>query len=128
MHLIGFREESGWLTSRWELTYPASWENIQKGAAALYVFFDQTEVFVDGEKIEISGSEDISNLEEHGKLVIRGMSSIVKVPVMITFYNQLQAVDVVVAQANEEFENTDYEKFNHSMCQYLDSAEIAMYR
>ena len=83
---------------------------------------------MDGEKIEISGLEDISSLEEQGKLVIRGMSSIVKVPVMITFYNQLQAVDVVVAQANEEFKNTDYEKFNHSMCQYLDSAEIAMYR
>ncbi|SCY47801.1 hypothetical protein [Butyrivibrio sp. INlla14] len=53
---------------------------------------------------------------------------ILKSPVMIVFYNQSATVDVNVAQVSDEFQNVNYEKFNHSMCQYLDSIELAMYR
>ncbi len=51
-----------------------------------------------------------------------------KVPIMITFYNQTNIVDVNVAKMTDEFSKTDYEKFNKSLCQYLDSIELAMYR
>ena len=47
---------------------------------------------------------------------------------MITFYNQLQAVRCSVACATEEFQVADYEKFNKSLAQYMDSLEIAMFR
>ena len=67
------------------------------------------------------------SIEENGDMTLRGLSKILKVPIMITFYNQLSAVDVNVARATDEFKNTDYEKFNHSLCQYLDSMELAMY-
>ena len=55
------------------------------------------------------------------------ISTILKVPVMITFYNQLQAVDVNVAKVTKEFEVCDYQKFNVSMGQYMDSIELAMF-
>ena len=77
---------------------------------------------------EISNKEDILKLEESGNLVIRGMSAIIKVPLMITLYNQLNVVDVSVAGATEEFREADYQKFNMSMGQYMDSIELAMYR
>ena len=46
---------------------------------------------------------------------------------MLPSFNQLDLVRVTVACANEEFAEADYKKFNLSMCQYLDSAELAMY-
>ena len=48
--------------------------------------------------------------------------------IMITFYNQTNIVDVNVAKMTDEFAVADYEKFNKSLCQYLDSIELAMYR
>lgn len=54
MLLIGVKSDSGWLSSRWNLTYRVGWEHICKEA--------------------------------------------------------------------------DYEKFNKSLCQYMDSIELAMYR
>ena len=47
---------------------------------------------------------------------------------MITFYNQTDLVRATVACATEEFREADYQRFNLSMCQFMDSAELAMYR
>ncbi len=69
----------------------------------------------------------VRELEENGYLTIRGVSEIIRVPLSITFYNQLDIVKVTVACATEEFEEADYKKFNLSMCQFMDSAELAMY-
>ena len=63
-----------------------------------------------------------------GNMTIRGISKIIGVPLMITFYNQLQVVSCSVACATEEFQEADYEKFNKSLAQYMDSLEIAMFR
>ncbi|MCM1496827.1 MAG: hypothetical protein NC089_13655 [Bacteroides sp.] len=68
------------------------------------------------------------NLKEARNLTFRGRSTIIKVPIMITFYNQSNAVDVCVAMMTDEFTKTDYEKFNKSLGQYLDSIELAMYK
>lgn len=128
MLLIHVQEENGWLLSRWNLTYRVGWEHICKAAYSVYDFYGGPEILVDGKKIEILSKDDILKIEEAGNLVIRGMSSIIKVPLMITFYNQLNAVDVSVAGATEEFREADYQKFNMSMGQYMDSIELAMYR
>ena len=61
-------------------------------------------------------------------MVIRGTSDIMKSRVMITFYNQLQFADVHVERSTDEFMEADYQKFNMSFGQYLDSLEIAMHR
>ena len=127
MHLIGVREENGWDISRWELTYRVGWEHIKKGVSTILDLYEHVEVLVDNTSIE--GTKDaIMNAEEGRTMVIRGASKILKAPVMIVFYNQLATVDVNVAQVSDEFQNVNYEKFNHSMCQYLDSIELAMYR
>ena len=49
-------------------------------------------------------------------------------PYIVTFMNQTNVVDVNVAQATAEFSEADYQKFNMSLCQYMDSIELAMYR
>ena len=128
MHLIGVKEDNAWLLSRWRLTYRVGWDTIVKGVSTVYELYEQPEVLMDGKPVQVSAKEDILKLPERGNLCIRDISKIIKVPIMITFYNQLSDVDVNVAQATEEFKGADYERFNHSLCQYLDSIELAMYR
>lgn len=128
MLLVGVKADSGWLSSRWNLTYRVGWEHICKGVHSVYDFYDGAEVLIGGGKAQIGGKDDILKLEEGMNLTVRGMSKILKVPVMITFYNQTQAVDVSVPQMGEEFKEANYEKFNQSLCQYMDSIELAMYR
>ena len=128
MLLIGVKESSGWLLSRWNLTYRVGWEHICKAVQSVYEFYEQPEVLVDNRLITIAGKEDISKLDEASSLTVRGLSTIIKIPIMITFMNQTNIVDVNVAQATSEFSKADYQKFNMSLCQYMDSIELAMYR
>lgn len=110
------------------MTYPVGWENITKAVASVYDYYDQVEVLADGEPVSIGSKDGIKDIPEDRTMTIRGISKIVKAPIMITFYNQLQAVDVSVPREIDEFRDTDYEKFNHSLCQYMDSIELAMHR
>ena len=128
MHLIGLKKEDVWIFSRWELTYPVGWDNITKAVASVYDYYDQVEVLADGEHVSVGSKDEIKDIPEDRTMTIRGISKIVKAPIMITFYNQLQAVDVNVPLDIDEFRDTDYEKFNHSLCQYMDSIELAMHR
>ena len=66
-------------------------------------------------------------LEESGSLTIRGFSKLIGAPLMLVFFNQLDMVRAYVACATEEFAEADYKAFNLSMCQFMDSAELAMY-
>lgn len=126
MHLIGVKAENGWLQSRWNLTYPTSWDSITRGISAVYDFFDRPEILVSGLLVNVLDSNGILKIEESRNMTVRGLCKIIKVPLSITFYNQLAAVDVTVAQTTEEFVGADYEKFNHSLCQFLDSLELKM--
>lgn len=128
MLLIGVREDNGWLLSRWNLTYRVGWEHICKAAKSMFDYYDGLEILVDDKAVEISSKEDIMHIDEARTITVRGMSKIIKVPLMITFYNQTNAVDVSVAIATDEFKGTDYQKFNMSLGQYMDSIELAMYR
>ena len=131
MKLLGVEKRENHLYSEWNLTYRVGWHQIVKAAALIYQYTEDPEILTGdagGEsKVSLKNAEEILNLEEMGYLTIRGMSEILKVPVMITFFNQLDLVRVTVISATEEFAEADYQKFNLSMCQYLDSAEIAMY-
>jgi len=110
------------------LTYPASWEAILKAAKSVYDYYDGLEVLVDYNLIEFQSKEDILKFDESSKLTFRGMSTIIKAPIIITFYNQLDIIDVNVLMTVEEFDSADYEKFNKSLCTYLDSIELTMHR
>lgn len=128
MLLRELQENNGWISSRWQLTYRVGWEHICKAVHSMYEFYAQTEILNNDGPVAIRHRDDILKLEENGKLTIRGMSTILKVPVMITFMNQLDIVEVFVAQATDEFLETDYQTFNLSLCQFMDSIELAMYR
>ena len=128
MLLIGVKEENGWLLSRWNLTYKVGWEHICKAAAAIFDYYDGLEILADGEAVEATAKEDVLHLDEAGDLVVRGMSRIIKAPLMITFYNQTNAVSASVAGVSDEFKEADYQQFNMSLGQYMDSIELAMYR
>ena len=128
MLLLGVGEERGWLMSTFNLTYPVGWDKICKAVSMAYGYYDKVEVLVDNEVIDISSADDILTLDEAGTMTIRGISTIGKAPVMITFFNQLQTVNVAVPCMAGEFEKADYQKFNMSLGQYMDSLELAMYR
>ena len=128
MHLIGTKEDNGWVFSRWELTFPTGWAGILKGVSLDYHYFDHPEILIRGEPVNTESEDAIMDIPEDANMTVRGVSQQLGVPVSITLYNQLQAVNVNVAQATDEFKNTDYEKFNHSMCQFMDSFELAMHR
>ena len=93
----------------------------------VYGYFKKTEILVDGLPIQISQPEEILQIPEAKAISIRGVLTIIDVPVVVTFYNQADYVNAMVACANEEFQNTNYEKFNKSMSQIMDSLELMMY-
>lgn len=128
MLLIGVKENNGWLMSRWNLTYGVGWTEILKACTFSSDFYDKFEILVDNKVVSVQNKEENMNLKEAGDLTFRGISKIIKVPIMITLYNQLDIVDVNVAMATEEFSQADYEKFNKSLAQYLNSIELSMYR
>ena len=114
--------------STFNLTYPVGWDKICKAVSMAYGYYDNVEVLVDNEVIDISSADDILTLDEDGTMTIRGIQTIIKDPVMITFFNQFQTVNVAVPCMAGEFEKADYQKFNMSLGQYMDSLELAMYR
>ena len=128
MLLIGVKENNGQLNSRWILTYKIGWEQKLKACAFSSDYYEQFDILIDNQKVTVENKEEITSLNERSSLTFRGMSTIIKIPIMITFYNQLKEVDVSVAMATEEFSKADYESFNKSLSQYLNSIELAMYR
>ncbi len=128
MLLIGVKENEGWLLSRWNLTYRVEWAKLCKAVHFMYDYYSGLELLLDDRRIEIQNKMELLHLQEGRNLTIRGMSKIIGVPIMITFYNQSEAVDVNVAGMTKEFQNVDYQGFNMSLGQYMDSIEIAMHR
>lgn len=128
MLLLGVKKENDWLLAEYNLTYKVGWENICKAVSLAYEYYDNVEILVDNNKVNINSKEEILQLDEARTMTIRGVSKIIQVPLMITFFNQLQTVRVSVACATDEFQEADYKKFNMSLGQYMDSIELAMYR
>lgn len=128
MLLMAIKENAGWLLSQWNLTYSVGWEQICKAVYSMFDYYDNTEILVDDKRIDLSSKEEVIKIDESGSMTIRGISKIMKAPLMITFFNQTSVVNVNVAQVNEEFKTIDYQKFNLSLCQYMDSIELSMYR
>lgn len=133
MLLRELRQDENWLISKWQLTYSVGWEHIQKAVCAAYDSFVRTDILttsVQGSRTEIetTGKDSVMQIEEAASMTIRGMSRTLGIPLMITFYNQTNVVELFSAKATDEFKSSDYEQFNLSMCQYLDSIELAMYR
>ena len=134
MLLIGITEEPGWIRSTFNLTYRVSWETLLKGVRGVYPYMrdvsqnaDNPEILVDDEIIQISSPDEILAIPEAGSITIRGFAPVIKAPVMLVFHNQVPSVNVAVGRVGEEYQNTDYEKFNKSLCQFMDSIEIMMH-
>ncbi|MGF0039821.1 hypothetical protein ACQRBF_03465 [Peptoniphilaceae bacterium SGI.131] len=128
MLLLATKENGGWVLSQWNLTYAIGWEQICKAVYFMFDYYDNTEILVDDKLIALSSKEEIKKIGEARNMTIRGISKIIKVPLMITFFNQTSTVNVNVAQVNEEFKTVDYRKFNISLCQYMDSIELSIHR
>lgn len=134
MLLIGITEEPGWIRSTFNLTYRVSWETLLKGVRGVYPYMrdvsrngDHPEVLADDEVIQISSPDEILAIPEAGSITIRGYVPVIKTAAMLVFHNQVSYVNVAVGRVGEEFQTTDYEKFNKSMCQFMDSIEIMMH-
>ena len=134
MLLIGFTEEPGWIRSTFNLTYRVSWETLLKGVRGVYPYMrdvsqntDTPEILVDDAIIQISSRDEILAIPEAGSITIRGFSPVIKAPAMLVFHNQVSFVNVAVGRVGEEYQNTDYEKFNKSLGQFMDSIEIMMH-
>ena len=134
MLLIGITEEPGWIRSTFNLTYRVSWETLLKGVRGVYPYMrdvsqnaDNPEILVDDEIIQISSPDEILAIPEAGSITIRGFAPVIKAPAMLVFHNQVPSVNVAVGRVGEEYQNTDYEKFNKSLCQFMDSIEIMMH-
>lgn len=131
MKLADVEKRGAWLFSEWRLTYRVGWGHILKAAALIHHYMKEPEILTgfggSEQKADANDEKGITALEEAGYLTVRGVSEILKVPLMITFFNQLDLVRVTVACATDEFKEADYKAFNLSMCQFMDSAELAMY-
>ena len=116
MLLVEEREENGWIRSTFNLTYRVTWDQLLQAVHGAYPYFANPQVLVDGTQIP-----------EDRAIILRGISTVLNAPLMITFRNQSQAVAVSVGSVNQEFRNTTYEKYNKSMSQLMDSMEIMMH-
>ena len=132
MRLIGVAKENDWLFSEWRLTYRVGWGQILSAGMLIFHYTEDPEIMIgdagESRVVAVRDEKDILSLKESGFLTNRGMSEMIRFPLMITFYNQLDLVRASVACATEEFMEADYKNFNLSMCQFMDSAELAMYR
>ena len=128
MLLIAVKEDKGWLLLKWNLTYAVGWEQILKAAHSMFDYYDSLEILVNNKVLNVSAKGDITKLDEAGSMTVRGLSKILKIPMMITFFNQVNTVYVSVAQTKDEFKTADYQRFNMSLGQYMDSIELSMYR
>ena len=88
---------------------------------------DNPEILVDNAIIQISSPDEILAIPEAGSITIRGFVPVIKTAAMLVFHNQVPSVNVAVGRVGEEYQNTDYEKFNKSLCQFMDSIEIMMH-
>ena len=127
MLLVGEHEEDGWIQSTVPLTSRVAWEQLLRAVYGAYRYFSDPEVLVDGKPVEIGTPEEILTIAEDRNIMLRGISTVIAAPLMISFYNQVQFVNVSVAAVNDEFRDTDYEKYNKSMGQLMDSMEIMMH-
>ena len=128
MLLIGVKKDGGWLYSRWQLTWGAGWNAIVHGAYRLYADLKDPEIYVDGERLpDFEERKDIIDIPEQGKLMIRGVSKTLGIPVMINFMNQTLLVDVTLPASPDVCESTDYETFNRALAPYVDSLELSMF-
>ncbi len=128
MLLINIKDNGNWINSVWNLTYKVGWEHICKAVNSIYDFYQDTEILIENKIVNIVDKKEILEFTESLNLTVRGVSTIIKVPIMITFHNQTDLVEVIVAKATDEFKQIDYQKFNISLGQYMDSIELAMYR
>ncbi len=135
MKLLGVDKDGNdkykWLYSEWALTYRVGWGHICS-AASLIWHYTEDPVITTGDasgrkSVDVKDADGILKIEEAGWLCIRGTSEILKVPVEITFHNQTDLVRVSVLSVTKEFMEADYKNFNLSMCQFMDSIELAMY-
>ena len=127
MLLVGENENNGWIRSTFNLTYRVSWPQLLLAVHGAYPYFANPQVLVDDAQVPISRQTDILSIPENRTIMLRGISTVINAPLMITFHNQTPTVNVSVGCVNEEFRNTNYEKFNKSMCQLMDSMEIMMH-
>ncbi len=134
MLLIGFTEEPDWVRSTFNLTYRVSWETLLKGVRGVFPYMrgispntDNPEILVDDAIVQISSPDEILTIPEAGSITIRGFVPVIKTAAMLVFHNQVSYVNVAVGRVGEEYQNTDYEKFNKSLCQFMDSIEIMMH-
>ena len=88
MLLAGLTEEPGWIRSSFNLTYRVPWEKLTQGVRGVYPYIEDAEVQVDGEPLRLSAPEDLLAIPEASSVMIRGMSPILKAPIMLTFFNQ----------------------------------------
>ena len=133
MLLIGVRKDDGWQHARWELTYPAGWVNICNGVAEVFESFEDTEILIaqdmesGKQSVNIQSKDEIAGISESSLMTIRGMSKVFELPLTMTFYNQTKIVDIAIPADGKEFAETNYEKFNHSFCAFMDSIELYMH-
>jgi len=127
MLLVAENENNGWIRSTFNLTYRVSWPQLLLAVHGAYPYFANPQVLVDDAQVPISRQTDILSIPENRTIMLRGISTVINAPLMITFRNQSQAVAVSVGSVNQEFRNTTYEKYNKSMSQLMDSMEIMMH-
>ena len=127
MLLMGVKEENGWLCSQWNLTYGTGWTEITKAVKTAYPYYENVEVLVDNRKVDLRSAEDVLCLEEGGNMVIRGTSTVIKVPMMVKFITSCREWTCGWRVPQIEFKEADYKSFNLSMGQYMDSMELTMY-
>ena len=91
MLLVEEREENGWIRSTFNLTYRVTWDQLLQAVHGAYPYFANPQVLVDGTQISVAKQSDILTIPEDRAIILRGISTVLNAPLIITFRNQSQA-------------------------------------
>ena len=59
MLLLGVKKENDWLLAEYNLTYKIGWENICRAVSLVYEYYENVEILVDNNKVNINSKEEI---------------------------------------------------------------------
>lgn len=136
MVLVSVQPEDNGLTSWWRPTHHMNWENVCRAAhSACSEVFTDAVIYVNEEPIKTpnsgelltftaSNADEILKITEHSTITLHGRRN---VPMIMTFCNHLQLVEVKLPYLNNRIMESDYQKLNMLLGPYMDRIESAMH-
>ncbi len=128
MVLTDYKTDKGWLIMQWQLCYEPDWEKVLTladiaGANTAGVEFFTADMKGRFEPVNAGCTKNLMKTPEKERMIVRGMSIALNMPLEFLFYNDNQYFEMQVPLENE-LQKPFFEKIEKIFGQFLSSLEI----